>query len=226
MVRVKQEKTSQIINIFHSSSQGVTIFRILLSACAHCRQNRCFNSPRRLTGRRNSPRRLARFEKGVLDVAHGDLRVPPPWTLFMISKKKERRQPFNIFQTVCFCKVVSTRNWTHGRHKDYFSPLQIGWDIVVIMHLVTQSSPPVAKLSNLNWLVVMTPTDFPNISTWTFRMTSRNLCRTGAGSGWARSAGGGASRLVLQLWIWETSICLTLRAVPIGNCRWMWGFGN
>ena len=121
MVRVKQENIPDH-QYFHNSSQGVTIFRILLSACAHCRQNRCFNSPRRLTVRRNSPRRLARFEKGVLDVAHGDLRVPPPWTLFMISKK-ERRQPFNIIQLFVLQRG-STRNWTHGRHKDYFSPLQ------------------------------------------------------------------------------------------------------
>ena len=156
----------------------MTIFRILLSACAHCRQNRCFNSPRRLTGRRNSPRRLARFEKGVLDVAHGDLRVPPPWTLFMISKKKRGDSLSTSFHK----KLDSGQTLL-----DYFSPHRM-------RHRCHNApSDPVftsAKLSNLKWLVVMTPTDFPNIS-WTFRMTSRNLCRTGAGSGWARSAGGG-----------------------------------
>ena len=189
MVRVKQENIPDH-QYFHNSSQGVTIFRILLSACAHCRQNRCFNSPRRLTGRRNSPRRLARFEKGVLDVAHGDLRVPPPWTLFMISKKKREETAFQHLSTVCFVKWFHKKLDSWQTQRLFLTPA-IGWDIVVIMHLVTQSSPPVAKLSNLNWLVVMTPTDFPNISTWTFRMTSRNLCRTGAGSGWAKSAGGG-----------------------------------
>ena len=107
MVRVKQENIPDH-QYFHNSSQGVTIFRILLSACAHCRQNRCFNSPRRLTGRRNSPRRLARFEKGVLDVAHGDLRVPPPWTLFRISKKREETA-FQHHSTVCFVK------WFHKK---------------------------------------------------------------------------------------------------------------
>jgi len=162
MVRVKQENIPDH-QYFHSSSQGVTIFRILLSACAHCRQNRCFNSPRRLTGRRNSPRRLARFEKGVLDVAHGDLRVPPPWTLFMISKK-ERGDSLSTSFNCLFCKVV---------------PQEIGLmaDTKIISHPCNRMrhrchnapSDPVfttsAKLSNLNWLVVMTPTDFPNIST-------------------------------------------------------------
>ena len=139
----------------------MTIFRILLSACAHCRQNRCFNSPRRLTGRRNSPRRLARFEKGVLDVAHGDLRVPPPWTLFMISKKREETA-FQHLSTVCFVK------WFHKKLDS--------WQTKIISHPCNRMrhrchnapSDPVfttsAKLSNLNWLVVMTPTDFPNIS--------------------------------------------------------------
>ena len=39
-------------------------------ACAHCRQNR-FSSSLRSRGRNRSPRRLARFENVVLDVAHG-----------------------------------------------------------------------------------------------------------------------------------------------------------
>ena len=160
MVRVKQENIPDH-QYFHNSSQGVTIFRILLSACAHCRKNRCFNSPRRLTGRRNSPRRLARFEKGVLDVAHGDLRVPPPWTLFMISKK-ERGDSLSTSFNCLFCKVV---------------PQEIGLmeDTKIISQLCNRMrhrchnapSDPVfttsAKLSNLNWLVVMTTTDFPNI---------------------------------------------------------------
>ena len=216
MVRVKQENIPDH-QYFHNSSQGVTIFRILLSACAHCRQNRCFNSPRRLTGRRNSPRRLARFEKGVLDVAHGDLRVPPPWTLFMISKK-ERGDSLSTSFNCLFCKVV---------------PQEIGLmaDTKIISQLCNRMrhrchnapSDPVfttsAKLSNLNWLVVMTPTDFPNIMNFQDDFAQfvqdRGRVRMGQVSWWW------ASRLVLQLWIWETSICLTLRAVPIGNCRWM-----
>ena len=218
MVRVKQENIPDH-QYFHNSSQGVTIFRILLSACAHCRQNRCFNSPRRLTGRRNSPRRLARFEKGVLDVAHGDLRW---WTLFMISKK--RGDSLSTSFNCLFCKVV---------------PQEIGLmaDTKIISQLCNRMrhrchnapSDPVfttsAKLSNLKWLVVMTPTDFPNIS-MNFQddiaqfVQDRGRVRMGQVSWWW------ASRLVLQLWIWETSICLTLRTVPIGNCRWMRGFNN
>ena len=141
MVRVKQENIPDH-QYFHNSSQGVTIFRILLSACAHCRQNRCFNSPRRLTGRRNSPRRLARFEKGVLDVAHGDLRVPPPWTLFMISKKRREETAFQHLSTVCFVKWFHKKLDSWQTQRLFLTPA-IGWDIVVIIHLVTQSSPPV-----------------------------------------------------------------------------------
>ena len=141
MVRVKQENIPDH-QYFHNSSQGVTIFRILLSACAHCRQNRCFNSPRRLTGRRNSPRRLARFEKGVLDVAHGDLRVPPPWTLFMISKK-ERGDSLSTSFNCLFCKVVPQEIGLMADTKIISHPCNRMRHRCGLMHLVTQSSPPV-----------------------------------------------------------------------------------
>ena len=223
MVRVKQENIPDH-QYFHSSSQGVTIFRILLSACAHCRQNRCFNSPRRLTGRRNSPRRLARFEKGVLDVAHGDLRVPPPWTLFMISKKKRGDSLSTSFNCL-FCKVV---------------PQEIGLmaDTKIISHPCNRMrhrchnapSDPVFTTSCKIVKPELVGGDdthrFPKHLHMNFQddiaqfVQDRGRVRMGQVSWWW------ASRLVLQLWIWETSICLTLRAVPIGNCRWMWGFGN
>ena len=175
--QLKGNATSKI-KIFHSSSHGVTIFRILPSARSHCRQNLCFNSPLRRTGRRNSRHRLVRFEKRVLDVADGVfVSIRGPHHLGPCSWFQKKRG--DSLSTGCF------RRWFHKKldlwqtlaKMTSRAPPQKARMIhcYVIKHLVTQPSPPVQNVkpesrnvAKWNESKIMTPIDsvacFPNTS--------------------------------------------------------------
>ena len=155
------KKTSQIINIFiiHPrvwQSSGFCFLPVLIAG--RIAVSTALGDSR---GGGTAPRRLARFERGswMLRMAIWGSHHLGPCSWF---QKKERGDSLSTSFNCLFCKVV---------------PQEIGLmaDTKIISQLCNRMrhrchnapSDPVfttsAKLSNLNWLVVMTPTDFPNI---------------------------------------------------------------